>query len=189
MRLVGERTRHVPAGDGDRHVRRQHARGKNFARRGEVANFRVVIGDAADCADGRDAGEQLGFGVALAHVDADPVRQRAGGDELDELFGVARLLFRLARGGQVHVHVDETRQHIFSAEVDCLIACGDMLCVDDLADLLSGDAHGLARLRLHVLRAVEKHAVCQCVLFVVVVHRSIRLSCYRIWPLPVMTYL
>ena len=70
VRLVGERTRHVPAGDGDRHVRRQHARGKNFARRGEVANFRVVIGDAADCADGRDAGEQLGFGVALAHVDA-----------------------------------------------------------------------------------------------------------------------
>ena len=48
---------------------------------------------------------------------------------------------------------------------------------------------GLARLWLHVLRAVEKHAVCQCVLFVVMVHRSVRLSCYRIWPLPVMTYL
>ena len=189
VRLVGERTRHVPAGDGDRHVRRQHARGKNFARRGEVANFRVVIGDAADCADGRDAGEQLGFGVALAHVETDFIRQRAGGDELDELFRVARLLLGPARGGQMHVHVDETRQHIFSAEVDCLIARGDMLCVDDLADLLSGDAHGLARLRLHVLRAVEKHAVCQCVLFVVMVHRSVRLSCYRIWPLPVMTYL
>ena len=81
------------------------------------------------------------------------------------------------------------RVELMTAEGDCLIACGDMLCVDDLADLLSGDAHGLARLRLHVLRAVEKHAVCQCVLFVVVVHRSVRLSCYRIWPLPVMTYL
>jgi len=64
-----------------------------------------------------------------------------------------------------------------------------MLCVDDFIDFLAVDADGRARLRLHVLRAVEKHAVCQCVLFVVVVHRSVRLSCYRIWPLPVMTYL
>ena len=52
------------------------------------------------------------------------------------------------------MHIDETRQHIPAAEVDGFIACGDVLRVGNFGDLLAVDADGLARLRLHVLRAV-----------------------------------
>ena len=154
VRFVGERARHVSAGDGDCHVRGQHARGENFTRRREIADARVVICHAAHRADRRHAREQLGFGVAFAQIDADLVHQAAGGDELYELFRVACLFLRLARGGEVHVHIDEARQHISAAEVDGLIACGDVLRVGDFGDLIAVDADGFARLRIHVLRAV-----------------------------------
>ena len=154
MRLIGERARHVSAGDGDCHIRGQHARGENFTRRREIADARVVIRHAADGADRRHAGEQLGFGVALAQIDADLVHQAAGGDEFHEFFRVACFFLRLARSREVHVHIDETRQHIPAAEVDGFIACGDVLRVGNFGDLLAVDADGFARLRLHVLRAV-----------------------------------
>ena len=54
----------------------------------------------------------------------------------------------------MHVHIDESRQHVFTAEVDSFVACGELLRVDDLADLVAVNADGLACLRLHVLRAV-----------------------------------
>ena len=154
MRLIGERACHVSAGDGDCHIRGQHARGENFTRRREIADARVVIRHAADCADRRHAGEQLGFGIAFAQINADLIHQAAGGDEFHEFFRVACLFLRLARSREVHVHIDETRQHISAAEVDGFIACGDVLRVGNFGDLLAVDADGLAHLRLHVLRAV-----------------------------------
>ena len=159
--FVGKGAGHVPARHGDRHIGRHHARAEDLSLRGQVADDRVEVRHAADRADGRHAAEKLRLRVALAQLHADAARERVGGDELHELLRVARLFLRLAGGGQMNVQIDQPRQHILSAEVHDLIALAARRGIGDRADASALNINIPPRLRRHLLRAVEQHAVCE----------------------------
>ena len=61
----------------------------------------------------------------------------------------------------MNVQVDKPRQHILSAEVHDLIALAARRGIGDRADASALNINISARLRRHLLRAVEQHAVCE----------------------------
>ena len=167
--LVGQRTGHVPARYGYRHVGRHHTGAEDLACRRPVADDGVEVRHAAHRPDGGDAAEQLRSGVALAQADAHPAHQAAGRDELHQLPGVGGLLFRLTGGRQVDVHVDEPRQHIPSRQIHRLVP-GGRRPVGDGGDAAALHADDLPRLGRHVPGAVQHHAVYQRIARFVLIH-------------------
>ena len=157
-RLVSERARHMPAGDGNGHVRGENAGPVALTRGDAAAQTRIDVRDAADGADRRNAAQKLRFGVALAHGECNAPRERHGRHEFYELAGIA-LLFGAAARGQMNVQVDEARHEISAFQIDDLKAGEIRPLRDDIEDLLAVRAQHHAALRLHIRAAVEQHAV------------------------------
>ena len=159
VRLIRKRACHMPAGHGDRHVRREDARADVLPGLYPVAYLAVVLHDAADGADGGDAAHELGLGVRGAdNLDHAP-HERGARDGLYKLGIIGLLFLRAAGGRQVQMQVYKPRHNILAAEI-YLLAVRALAARGDNADYLlavGDDAHAL--LRLHIFAAVEYNAV------------------------------
>ena len=70
----------------------------------------------------------------------------------------------------MYMQVDEARQQILAVQIHPLIARGDLALISDIHDPAAADVDGLARLRHHMLRAVQQYAVGQGIPFFVLIH-------------------
>ena len=70
----------------------------------------------------------------------------------------------------MHMQVDKSRQQILAAQVDPLIARGDLAVTADIHDGIAADVDSLPRLGHHMLRAVQQHTVGQGVALFILVH-------------------
>ena len=149
----------MPAGHGDRHVRREDARADVLPGLYPVAYLAVVLHDAADGADGGDAAHELGLGVRGADDLDHAPHERGARDGLYKLGIIGLLFLRAAGGRQVQMQVYKPRHNILAAEI-YLLAVRALAARGDNADYLlavGDDAHAL--LRLHIFAAVEYNAV------------------------------
>ena len=163
VRCHGDRACHVPAGDGNALIGSENP-GTDPASCGNfVAQPRVEAAETAHGADGRHAAEQLQLCKASHHAVGDGARQPACHDFFDERFIVALLFLRLAVACQMHVHVNQTRHQIPVLKIDHRIAVQVRVILYDGSNYFAVCQNRFPALRLHVLRAVENHAVCECI--------------------------
>ena len=163
VRRDRDRASHVPAGDRNALVGGKHARSDPLSCCNLIAQTGIEIPKTANRADGGHAAEQLVTRKAADHAVSQRARQCRTHDGAHQLFVVALLLLRLAVSGKVNMHVNQTRQQVFAAQVHRLVAARACRSRHDVRDGFAVHKHAEPLAGLHCFGPVQKAGTGQCV--------------------------